>query len=877
MANKKIINKDKENHNLEMRLKGLAFIDEDLLFKELDSKKDGLTSEKALDKLEEDGKNIIESSRQKSTLKRILEPIINPFNLLLIGIAVMTFFTDVIFSDESDYTTIIIILGLVLLSSSIAFFQSERSNKAVEGLLKLVTNTIDVFRDEKWFEIDIEDIVVGDIIKLSGGEMIPADVRFLSTKDTFVAQAALTGESHPVEKYPVSEFKQNYSLTDMENLGFMGSNIISGSAVAIVLATGNNTFFGSMADSLSGDKAVKSFERGIGSVSKLLIQLTLLMIPLVLLINGILKQNWWEAFLFAISIAVGLTPEMLPVIMTSTLAKGATSMSKHKVIVKSLGTIQTFGEMDILCTDKTGTLTEDKIILEKYMNIHGEDDRRVLRHAYLNSYFQTGLKNLIDIAVINRGNQNKMSSILENYKKVDEIPFDFTRRRMSVVLQDQTSKRQLITKGAVEEMLAICSFIEIDGKVEKINDNLKDVAMKTYQKHNDEGLRIVAVAQKNEVPDEHTFSVSDESEMVLIGFIGFLDPPKESAKEALLKLKEHGIRTIVLTGDSEGVTRKVCQKLNIESSVIYTGADVDEMSDETLSDNLKKYDVYAKLTPSQKERIVKLLQEDGHTVGYLGDGINDAPALHSADIGISVDGAVDIAKETADIVLLEKDLLVLEEGVVEGRKTFGNIIKYIKMAASGNFGNMIAVIVASIFLPFLPMLPIHILTQNLLNDFSQLGMPFDKVDDSYLLKPRKWNTKGIKSFTFIMGPLSSVFDILTFIVLWYFIKANTPAMAPLFQAGWFVFGTVSQIVVIYAIRTEKISFIQSLPSKILVFSTIFITALAILIGFTNIGGVIDLAKLPLIYLAWLFGLALLYVVSVEIVKKLYLKRYGEWM
>jgi Mg2+-importing ATPase len=552
-------------------------------------------------------------------------------------------------------------------------------------------------------------------------------------------------------------------------------------------------------------------------------------------------------------------------------------MSKHQVVVKSLGTIQTFGEMDILCTDKTGTLTEDKIVLEKYMNLHGDDDKRVLRHAYLNSYFQTGLKNLIDIAVINRAHEDNLDKILTNYQKVDEIPFDFTRRRMSVVLQDKTGKRQLITKGAVEEMMEISAFIEIDGKVEVMNESLKELALKTYQKHNQEGLRILAVAQKNEVPDEHTFGVADESDLVLIGFIGFLDPPKESAKDALFQLKEHGIRTIVLTGDSEGVTRKVCQKLNIDTTKIFVGFEIDNMNDEELVVNLRKHDVYAKLTPAQKERIVKLLQQEGHTVGYLGDGINDAPALHQADIGISVDSAVDIAKETADIVLLEKDLLVLEEGVIEGRKTFGNIIKYIKMAASGNFGNMIAVIVASIFLPFLPMLPIHILTQNLLNDFSQLGMPFDKVDSSYLKKPRKWDTKGIRTFTFIMGPLSSIFDILTFLVLWYLIIKGDVNQAPLFHAGWFVFGTVSQIVVIYAIRTEKISFLQSLPAKLLIVSTVLITTLALLIGFTTIGSYISLAQLPLVYLAWLFGLALLYVVSVEIVKKLYIKRYNTWM
>lgn len=875
--NEKKVSLKRVEHDLEIRLKSLAFLDEELLFKELASKNNGLTVEEAEDKLAFEGKNIIEGKRKKSTFKRLIEPIINPFNLLLIGIAVMTLFTDVIFADTPEYITIIIILSLVFLSSAIAFIQSERSNNAVEKLLKLVTNTVDVLRDDEWLELNIEEIVSGDIIKLSAGDMIPADVRFLTTKDTFVAQAALTGESNPVEKYPIVEFKQNYSLTDIENLGFMGSNIVSGSATAIVLATGNNTFYGSMAESLRGTRALKSFERGIGSVSKLLIQLTLLMIPLVLIINGVLKNEWWEALLFAISIAVGLTPEMLPVIMTSTLAKGAITMSKHQVVVKSLGTIQTFGEMDILCTDKTGTLTEDKIVLEKYMNLHGDDDKRVLRHAYLNSYFQTGLKNLIDIAVINRAHEDNLDKILTNYQKVDEIPFDFTRRRMSVVLQDKTGKRQLITKGAVEEMMEISAFIEIDGKVEVMNESLKELALKTYQKHNQEGLRILAVAQKNEVPDEHTFGVADESDLVLIGFIGFLDPPKESAKDALFQLKEHGIRTIVLTGDSEGVTRKVCQKLNIDTTKIFVGFEIDNMNDEELVVNLRKHDVYAKLTPAQKERIVKLLQQEGHIVGYLGDGINDAPALHQADIGISVDSAVDIAKETADIVLLEKDLLVLEEGVIEGRKTFGNIIKYIKMAASGNFGNMIAVIVASIFLPFLPMLPIHILTQNLLNDFSQLGMPFDKVDSSYLKKPRKWDTKGIRTFTFIMGPLSSIFDILTFLVLWYLIIKGDVNQAPLFHAGWFVFGTVSQIVVIYAIRTEKISFLQSLPAKLLIVSTVLITTLALLIGFTTIGSYISLAQLPLVYLAWLFGLALLYVVSVEIVKKLYIKRYNTWM
>ena len=772
--------------------------------------------------------------------------------------------------------TIFIILGLVLVSSGISFIQGERSNAAAEKLSKLVTNYSDVLRDGKYIPILIEDVVTGDIVKLSAGDMIPADVRFLNLKDTFVTQAALTGESQPVEKF-VKLKTESQTITDLENLGFMGSNIVSGSATAIVLATGNDTYFGSMAQSLSGDKAERSFERGITAVSKLLIRLTLLIVPIILLINGFYKKDWISALLFSVSVAVGLTPEMLPVIITSTLAKGAVSMSKHKVIVKSLGSIQSFGEIDILCNDKTGTLTEDKIVLERYMDLRGEDDKRVLRHAFLNSYFQTGLKNLIDLAIIERAHKVGLTPVIDRYVKVDEIPFDFSRRRMSVVLKDETGKRQLITKGAVEEMMSVAKFIEIDGKVETITPEYEEIAMATYEKYNKQGLRILAVAQKNEVPDEHVFGVQDESALVIIGFVGFLDPPKESAKEAIEILTEHGVRTIVLTGDSEGVTAKVCEKIGIDASEILLGSDVALMDDPTLEENLKTHDVFAKLSTSQKERIVASLQKLGHTVGFLGDGINDAQALHQADVGISVDNAVDIAKETADIILLEKDLLVLEEGVIEGRKTFGNITKYIKMAVSGNFGNMFAVLIASIFLPFLPMMPIHILTQNLLNDFSQIGMSFDNVDESYLLKPRKWDSKGIRNFTFIMGPLSSIFDILCFAVLWWIIGANSVATQTLFQTGWFVFGTISQILVIYTIRTKHLPFIQSKPAKFLTFSTLTVMAIALLIGFTDISKSFEMTKLPLQYIYWLLGLVFLYVITTEIVKRLYVKKYDEWI
>lgn len=867
------------NVNMEEILTNYAHMQKEDLFLDLNSKEEGLTYDECEIRLEEVGKNIIVTKKQKNKFFRLLDSVINPFNLILIVIAIVTLFTDVILAPkgEKDFLTVVIILLLVIVSSTIAFVQNEKSNNAAEQLSKLVTNNATVLRNGVWEEILMEEIVPGDIVKLSAGDMIPADVRFLRTKDTFVAQAALTGESHPVEKYDVIRKENFESVTDLDNIGFMGSNIISGSALAIVLKTGNNTYFGSMSKSLSGDKAIKSFERGVNSISKLLIRLTLLMVPIVFLINGFIKKDWGQSLLFAISIAVGLTPEMLPVIMTTTLAKGALSMSKHKVIVKSLGTIQSFGEMDILCTDKTGTLTEDKIVLEKYMNLHGDDDTRVLRHAFLNSYFQTGLKNLIDLAVINRATDKGFDSLIENYTKVDEIPFDFSRRRMSVVLIDKNEKRQLITKGAVEEMLEICSFVEIDGKVLPMSEEYKKYAMSTYEKHNNDGLRILAVAQKNEVPKEHVFGVKDESEMVLIGFIGFLDPPKQSAKSAIEKLREHGVRTIILTGDSEGVTAKVCSEINIDAERIILGNEVENFTDEELKEVLETYDVYAKLSPNQKQRIVKVLQENGHTVGFMGDGINDAPALHQADVGISVDNAVDIAKETADIILLEKDLMVLEEGVVEGRKTFGNIMKYIKMAASGNFGNMIAVIIASIFLPFLPMLPVQLLTQNLLNDFSQIGMAFDDVDEEYLAKPQKWDSKGVRNFTFIMGPLSSIFDILTFIVLWYIIGANTQELAPLFQAGWFVFGTISQVLVIYVIRTQKVAFLESRPAKPLFISTIIITIIALIIGFTKVGVAIDLHQLPIKFMLWLALLSFAYMLSAEIVKKIYIKKFGEWI
>ncbi|MGI6150346.1 MAG: magnesium-translocating P-type ATPase [Christensenellales bacterium] len=850
---------------------------EEALHRELATTPNGLTGEEAAARLHAYGKNAITVGNKNTVLHRLREAVINPFNAILLIVAVITYFTDVVASHKPDYLTVTIIVSLVLISSLVAFVQSQRSNAATEKLANMISNKAHVLRDGQLVELPMDELVPGDVVRLSAGDMLPADVRFLSTKDTFVAQSALTGESNPVEKFSDIRNQKDDTLTDLANIGFMGSNVVSGSATAVILLTGNDTYFGSMAKTLSGDKAQTSFERGVSSVSRLLVRMMLVMVPVVFLINGAAKGDWASALLFAVSVAAGLTPEMLPVIMTSTLAKGAVSMSKHKVIVRTLGAIQTFGEMDVLCTDKTGTLTEDKVVLEKYMNIHGEDDTRILRHAYLNSSFQTGLKNLIDLAIINRAKKYGLDDLLGNYTLVDEIPFDFSRRRMSVVLIDQSGKRQLITKGAVEEMVAVCSFVELNGKVVPMDDEARAFALKTYQKYNADGLRMIAVAQKNEVPGSGVFTVDHEKDMVLIGFVGFLDPPKESAKAAIMALREHGVRSVVLTGDSEGVAAKVCRKVGVDTTRLITGRELDAMDDAELLEAVKTCDLFAKLSPTQKERVVRAFQAAGHTVGYMGDGINDAPPMRQADVGISVDSAVDIAKETADIILLKKDLMVLEEGVIEGRRTFGNIVKYIKMAASGNFGNMISVIVASIFLPFLPMLPVQILVQNLLCDFSQMGIPFDSVDPEYIKKPRKWDTGSIRSFMAYMGPLSSVFDLLCFAIMWWIIGANTRELAPLFQSGWFVFGTVSQVLVIHMIRTGKLPFLQSKPSASLLASTFVVAAIAVFVGFSELSVGIDMMPLPVSFVSWLALILFGYFLCAQLIKRIYIQRRGEWL
>ena len=864
------------SREVEQNLIAVSRLDDDDLLAKYRTDPEGLNQVEAAERLEEYGRNIIDVSNENNLLRRVKDALINPFNIVLMIVAGVTLVTDVILAEHPSPAIFIMLVVVILISGVISFVQSERSNSAAQKLQKMISNKIDVIRNGSGMEIDIEEVVPGDVVKLASGDMIPGDVRFIEVKDLFIDQSQLTGESNPVEKFAGPD-DEGGDISELDNIGFMGSNIVSGSARAVVLATGNQTYFGSMAKSLNTYQDKSSYEQNVDSVSRLLIRFMLVMVPVIFIANFITKGDWLGSLMFGITIAVGIMPEMLPVIMTSSLAKGAVNMSKKQTIVKRLGSIQTFGEMDVFCTDKTGTLTQDEIILEKYMDAQGREDKRVLRHAFLNSYYQTGLKNLMDLAIINRAEKEELFYLRDTYVREDEIPFDFSRRRMSVVLRDKSGKRQLITKGAVEEILSICGYIEIDGQVRPITDELIENAQRIATENNLEGIRVIAVAQKNNVHDVETFSVDDESGMVLIGFVGFLDPPKPSAGPAIAALTRNGVRTVVLTGDTEGVAINICGRLGIDTSYTLTGAKVEEMNDEELREACEKCHIFSKLSPYQKQRVVKAFQSNGHTVGYMGDGINDSLPLKQADVGISVDTAVDIAKEVADIILLEKDLNVLDEGVIEGRRTFANMSKYLKMSVSGNFGNMFSVLIASIFLPFLPLLPLHILVQNILNDFAQLGMPFDHVEDEYIRLPKKWDIPGIKKFMVYFGLLSTVLDVLCFLVLWYVFRFNEASLAGFFQCGWFMFGVISQTVVIHTIRTPKIPFIQDRASLQLTVSTALVVITTLIIGFTPAAGLFDLPVMTAGFGLWLVILMVVYSLLAQLLKWVYIRINREWV
>lgn len=836
--------------------------------------KNGLSSKIATEKLNNYGYNEITQNKPKKWYNYLLESLLSPFNCILLGIVAILFYTDVYLPESPSYANIIVILILVTASTLLEFFEEYRSNKAAEKLKELVATTATVLRDDKEIQIPIKEIVLGDIVILSAGSMIPADLRVIESKDLYVGQSSLTGESDAVRKNTNSEIsiEELDSISDLDTICFMGTNVISGSAKCVVIKTADNTYFGKVAHTITSGKSKSSFQLGIESISKLLIRFMLILTPIVFLLNA-WKHSPVTAFTFAVAIAICITPLLLPVITSSSLSKGAMKMSKKKTIVKKLDSIQNFGAMNILCTDKTGTLTEDKIVLEKYLDINGDEDTRILKHAFLNSYFQTGLRGNIDEAVVARGLSNDMNEYIDKYKLIDEIPFDFTRRRLSVVVSDG-NKKQLITKGAVEEILSICTMVDYKGKVSPITKEIKDNIKKISKNLNKDGLRVIAVCQKNDIVDVTNFSVDNEKNMVLLGFIGFLDPPKESAKSSIEKLNNAGIRVVVLTGDNAEVTKCICKKVGINSKRIVEGKQIEKLTDIAILRLLKNTNVFVKLSPIQKARIVRLLKENNNVVGYMGDGINDAPSLTNSDVGISVDTAVDIAKESADIILLEKDLHVLLDGVTEGRKTFGNLMKYIKMATSFNFGEVMSVIIASVALPFLPETPIQLLVEGLLYDFGQLTLPFDNVDKEYLQKPRRFNLKSLKNFMLFMGPLSSIFDLIVFASLWFVFHLREVA---LFQTVWFTYSIVSNLLGMHIIRTSKIPFIQSNANKMVYFSSILLSIIGIVVPFTWLGNVIGLVPIPLPYMSIIIGIPILYCFVAMFAKKIYIKKYGEWI
>ena len=863
-------------------LHGIAWLDADAALASLDAQRVGLNEEEVERRRAQYGRNEVAHEKPPAWYAQLLHAFANPFNVLLTVLAVVSALTG-------DNEAVIVIGLMVTLSTGLRFVQEFRSTKAAEALRALVRTSTAVERDGDEFpagstpaqrrrEIAMDELVPGDIIYLSAGDMIPADVRVLQAKDLFVSQSSLTGEALPVEKVETGTPPATpCSLTELPTICFMGTSVISGTATAVVAATGSRTSFGTMAKGLVGQRVTTAFDVGVNKVSWVFIRFILVMVPIVFLINGLSKHDWLEAFLFGLAVAVGLTPEMLPMIVTTNLAKGASAMAKRKTIVKRLNSIQNFGAMDVLCTDKTGTLTQDKIVLEQHINVIGEEDEQVLTLAYLNSFYQTGLKNLLDVAVLEHGEIRTELALDKAYGKVDEIPFDFTRRRMSVVVDHEHTSHQLICKGAVEEVFAVCTRVRDEDHIVEFDDQRRSDAAELVAELNEDGFRVVAVAYREFDPTHGPYAVADESELILAGFMGFLDPPKESAAPAIMALAHHGVRVKILTGDNDLVSRKVCKDVGLVVDHIVLGSEIAGLDDTALGELADKHVVFAKLTPDDKVRIVGARRAPGQTVGFMGDGITDAGARRESDVGISVDSAVDIAKESADIILLEKSLMVLEEGVIEGRKTFGNTIKYIKMTASSNFGNMFSVLFASAFLPFLPMLPIQLLTLNLLYDFSQTTIPWDDMDPEYLTVPRKWRADDIGRFMLFVGPTSSVFDIVTFLIMWYVFKANAPEHQSLFQSGWFIESLLTQTLIVHMIRTAKVPFIQSRATWPVISLTSVIMVCGIALPFTPAGARLGLQPLAGSYFVWLFFILLCYGALTQIVKVWYIKKFETWL
>ena len=849
----------------------ISAMEEAEIYEVLNTSPEGISGAQTEKLRERYGENRITRGKKISLAGRLKSAFVNPFSLILCALALVSLFTEVIWAKpgEKNPASVVIIAGMVLVSGVLRLVQETRSGNAAARLSGMLRTTACVERLESGRqELPLEELVVGDVVHLAAGDMIPADLRILEAKDLFVSQSALTGESEPVEKTGLPDSREVPAL-QKRCLAFTGSSVVSGSARGVVAAVGDGTVLGGMAGRLAEKKTETSFEKGMNSVSWLLVRLMLFMVPVVLLLNGFVKGNWLHAVLFAISIAIGLTPEMLPVIVTACLARGAVSMSRHQVIVKELNAIQNLGSMDVLCTDKTGTLTQDKIVLERHLNVDGKEDDRILRHAFLNSWHQTGLRNLLDRAVIERtqalmdGNP-ELENLEKAYTKVDEIPFDFERRRMSVVVEDRSGKRQMITKGAAEEMLQICAYTEQQGRVVPLTEKMREQVLKSVSMLNEKGLRVLGLAQRTNPSPAGVFSVEDEREMVLIGYLAFLDLPKPTTAGAVEALQSHGVDVKVLTGDNEKVARCICDMVGIPSERMLLGEELEKMTDQELRIRAEEASIFAKLSPEQKARVVEALRENGHSVGYLGDGINDSAAMKASDVGISVDNAVDIAKECAQVILLKKDLLVLEEGVLEGRRVYANMMKYIRLTAASNFGNMFSVLAASVFLPFLPMEALQILLLNMVYDLACTALPWDQVDGEELRRPAVWDAGSVEKFMFRMGPVSSIFDILTYLLLYFVVcpaacgggyrvldPAGRAAFAALFQTGWFVESMWTQTLVIHVVRTGKIPFLQSRASAPVLASTLLSVGVLTALPFLPFGRSFGLTALPAGYFGWL--------------------------
>lgn len=860
----------------------------------LNSQREGLTGRQAAERLQQYGPNQVARDRAPAAAIQLLQAFNNPFIWVLMALAAIGFFTDYLLplhqGEPTSLTGVTILLVMVGLSGLLRFGQEYRTNKAADALKSLVRTTATVLRrhdetgESQAVEVPLQDVVPGDIVQFSAGDLIPADVRLLSTRALFVSQAALSGEALPLEKYDTDSHPQGLhaaseldeqALLSLPGICLMGTVVASGSATAVVVATGSDTWFGQLASSLLGARPQTAFDRGVNSVSWLLIRFMLVMVPVVLLINGFSNGDWRDALLFALAVAVGLTPEMLPMIVSSNLAKGAIALAKRKVVVKRLNAIQNFGAMDVLCSDKTGTLTEDNISLDRHLNLHGQTDARVLQLAWLNSRHQNGVKNLMDRAILAHGQGNPALASLWRWRKIDELPFDFERRRLSVLVAEG-QQQQLICKGAVEEMLAVAAYWQDGDVVRPLDAAARQRIRLLAERYQQQGFRVLLVASRSLAEPARPLTLDDERDLVLGGLLTFLDPPKESAAAALAALRENGVTVKILTGDNLTISRKICRDVGLDPGDPLCGSEIATLSDARLALRVADTTLFCRLSPQQKTRVVQALQNNGHTVGFLGDGINDAPALRAADVGISVDSASDIAKESADIILLEKSLLVLEQGAIVGRQTFGNIIKYLNMTASSNFGNVFSVLVASAFLPFLPMLAVQLLLQNLLYDLSQLALPWDKMDREFLRQPRKWDAKNIGRFMLWMGPTSSVFDITTFWLMWHVFAANSVEAQALFHSGWFVEGLLSQTLVVHMLRTGKIPFIRSRAALPVMLMTGLVMVVGVLIPFTPLGSAFGLVPLPLSYFPWLLATLLGYCLLTQGVKTLYMRRFGQW-